>query len=104
MDRIDAIFDASEFLARILARYANIEAHYRDAKIPNQEHFEDGIVSIYVAVLQYSARVKASQRAGRTSMVGSQKWKDIADVSRTRRRDPDFIDWAASPTFQRSHQ
>ena len=65
---MDAIFEASDFLAQILARYANIEAYYRDIHIPDTEYFENAIIGVYIAVLQYSAEVKASQRAGRTSM------------------------------------
>ena len=68
-DRIDTIFDASEFLAQVLARYASIEANYRNTQIPDLEHFEDGIVTVYAVVLRYFAKVKISERAGKISMV-----------------------------------
>ena len=68
---MDAIFEASDFLAQILARYANIEAYYCNIQIPDTEYFENAIVGVYVAVLQYSAKVKVSERAGRTSIDNS---------------------------------
>ena len=52
---------------QVLARYANIEANYRNRVMNDSETFEKVIVGVYVAVLQYSAKVKTSQRAGRAS-------------------------------------
>ena len=66
---MNAIFDASEFLAQVLARYASIEANCRDTQIPDLEHFEDDVVAVYAAVLRYFAKVKISERAGKISMV-----------------------------------
>ena len=61
-DRMDAIFDASEFLAQVLARYASIEANCRDTQIPDLEDFEDGIVAVYAAVLKYFEDFGASRK------------------------------------------
>lgn len=63
---MDAIFEASDYLAQLLARYANIEAYYRDVQIPDTYDFENAIVNVYLAVLQYSAKVKSSERAGKS--------------------------------------
>ena len=66
-DRLNATFEASTYLANLLARYANIEAHYRDPQSIDVKELENGIVSVYVAILRYSAEVKESQRMGVSS-------------------------------------
>lgn len=69
-DRLDKIFDASEFLADLLARYANIERRYCHPETSDSRYLEEGIVDVYVAVLRYSAKVKTSQQANMSSKAG----------------------------------
>ena len=59
-DRLSAVFEASGFLANLLARYANIEANYRKYRFTDSDQLERTIVDIYVAILEYSAAVKAA--------------------------------------------
>jgi hypothetical protein len=61
-DGLNAVFDASAFLANLLARYANIEANYTKRPCPDSDQLERRIVDVYVAVLLYSAAVKAAHR------------------------------------------
>lgn len=56
------VFEASGFLANLLARYANIEANYRKFQSMDLDQLERTIVDIYVAILEYSAAVKAEHR------------------------------------------
>ena len=55
---MDATFEASDYLAQLLARYAHYEAHYRKPQITDSNQLEGAIVEVYVAVLRYSAEVK----------------------------------------------
>ena len=57
LDRLGAVFEASGLLADVLARYANIEANYRDRDFGDSEQLERTIIDVYVAVLEYSAEV-----------------------------------------------
>ncbi len=81
---------------QVLARYANIEANYRNRVMNDSETFEKVIVDVYVAVLQYSAKVKTSQRAGRASTTEIKICKTRADLVRTSVGRLGFSDWAAS--------
>ena len=81
---------------QVLARYANIEANYRGRVMNDSETFERVIVDVYVAVLQYSAKVKISQRAGRASMGNIKACKTRTDSFRASIGSVDFSDWAAS--------
>lgn len=60
-DRLSAVFDASAFLAGILHRYANIEAHYHDQDIPDVVELEDRLRSSYEAILNYVAMVEGQR-------------------------------------------
>ncbi|MCJ1385367.1 hypothetical protein MMC17_008489 [Xylographa soralifera] len=59
-DRTEAVFDSSAFLARLLAKYAIIEAHYRDRASTNQDAIENTIIEVYLAILKYTIEVKKS--------------------------------------------
>ncbi len=67
-DGLNAVFEASEFLANLLARYANIEANYRKRPCTDSDQLERSIVDVYVAVLLYSAAVKAAHRRSTLGM------------------------------------
>ena len=81
---------------QVLARYANIEANYRDREMNDSETFEKVIVDVYIAVLQYSAKVKISQRAGRASKADSKLCKTRTDSLRASVGSVGVSDWATS--------
>lgn len=85
---------------QVLARYANIEANYRNRVMNDSETFEKVIVDVYVAILQYSAKVKTSQRAGRASTTEIKTCKTRADSCRTSVGELGLSDWAASSAPQ----
>lgn len=57
LDRLAAVFEASALLADVLAYYASIESNFRDRSFEDSEQLEDAIIDVYVAVLEYSAKV-----------------------------------------------
>lgn len=57
-DRVEAVFDSAAVMARLLPKYAVVEAHYRDWKTDRQNDFEDRIVDVYGAILQYAGEAK----------------------------------------------
>lgn len=66
-DRMDHTFEASEYLAQQLVKYAQIELYYQripfDGAERNTADLENAMLQVYVAVLQYSAEVKKSLEA-----------------------------------------
>lgn len=54
------IWEASEYLAVLLARYSRIEALYHRVQVSNAAELGDAIVNVYICILQYSAKVKQS--------------------------------------------
>lgn len=56
-DMLKSVFEACETLAAALTRYAAIEASYRDRTLRDSDHLEDTIVSVYVAILEFSAEI-----------------------------------------------
>ena len=57
MDRRRVLFEASETLIDTLTRCAAIENSFRDKDLPDSDHLDDGIVDVYVAVLEFSAAI-----------------------------------------------
>jgi hypothetical protein len=53
-DRVEAVFDSAAVMARLLPKYAAVEAHYKDWKTDRQKEFEDRIVDVYTAILRYA--------------------------------------------------
>ena len=58
MDRLEAVFDSSAEMAKILPKYAVVEDQYRDWPLQEQVAFEDRIVAVYSALLLYAAEAK----------------------------------------------
>jgi hypothetical protein len=58
MDRVDAIFDSAAEMAKILPKYAIVEAQYRDRPLQEQGALEERIVNVYSALLQYTAEAQ----------------------------------------------
>jgi len=73
-DRLDMLFKSSAFLANLLARYANIEAHYLDQDIKNVDRLENAIIDVYAAILEYVGEVRSTreQNAIKRSIVAFQ--------------------------------
>ncbi len=60
-DRLDMLFKSSAFLANLLARYANIEAHYLDQDVKTVDRLENAIIDVYVAILEYAGEVRSTR-------------------------------------------
>ncbi|KAL6717691.1 hypothetical protein ACLMJK_005606 [Lecanora helva] len=63
-NRITSTLEAPAFLAEVLVRYAHIEEHHCDKQIRGSECLKECIISVYVAILQYTAEVMHSMRMG----------------------------------------
>lgn len=59
-DMMDLTFEACEYLADLMARYARIEVHYRERRAKREKPLERALVSVYVAILVYASEVQAS--------------------------------------------
>ncbi|KAI0966612.1 hypothetical protein F4678DRAFT_466445 [Xylaria arbuscula] len=59
-ENMDLTFEACQFLAEIMARYARLEFIYRETKINDSKPLGDAIVKVYISILTYSATVKES--------------------------------------------
>ncbi|KAJ5725236.1 uncharacterized protein N7483_006593 [Penicillium malachiteum] len=58
IERRDAIFEASEYLADKLAYFTIIDSDRRYTKGAGDKQLEDALVGIYRAVLEYVAEVR----------------------------------------------
>ncbi|RAL12829.1 uncharacterized protein BO97DRAFT_450808 [Aspergillus homomorphus CBS 101889] len=61
IERRDAIMEASEFLAKVLAYHSIIDHNYRQGDIPSPARLGDALVDLYVAVLRYAAEVQRTK-------------------------------------------
>ncbi|GLB03575.1 hypothetical protein AtubIFM57258_008814 [Aspergillus tubingensis] len=68
-ERMQRIWEASEYLAVLLARYSRIEALYHRVQIFNAAELGDAIVNVYICVLQYSAKVKQAVTSKRLDRI-----------------------------------
>lgn len=62
IERRDAMFASSEYLAEQLAYYALVDTHYRDQKIEGSQNFDRSLVNVYGALLEYTAEVTKVQQ------------------------------------------
>ncbi|PWY91628.1 hypothetical protein BO94DRAFT_574028 [Aspergillus sclerotioniger CBS 115572] len=69
IERRDDVFEAAEYLSRILSYYAIVDNHYRERKVASDRGLEDVLVEVYMAVLQYAAEVKKAQNESDTARV-----------------------------------
>lgn len=77
-DRAEAIFDSAAEMAKILPKYAVVEAQYRDWPLQEQAAFEGRIVAVYSALLLYAAEVKKGLDK---SFAGTNPWPRICVIS-----------------------
>ncbi|KAF9892568.1 hypothetical protein FE257_000970 [Aspergillus nanangensis] len=61
LDRRDAIFTASGYLAETLAYYALIDANYRNQGVGSDHNLDQALLQVYSAILLFSAEVKKAQ-------------------------------------------
>ncbi|KAI9041634.1 phosphoglycerate mutase family protein [Aspergillus affinis] len=78
-DQKEAFFESSEFLAETLARYTILDRHCRTEKLPSSDGFDNAIVQVYKAVLEFTAEVEKQRSTGKLG----QKWNSIVAVSET---------------------
>ncbi|KAJ1716558.1 hypothetical protein NYO67_1217 [Aspergillus flavus] len=71
VDQKEAAFKSSEFLAEILTRYVILDDHCRKKKLPSSDGFDDAIVQVYKAILEYTAEVKKRLNASRLNRMGN---------------------------------
>jgi hypothetical protein len=69
IERRDAVFAASEYLAENLAYYSLVDAHYRDQKVEGGQNFDRALVRVYTAILDYTAEVKKVQKENRAGIL-----------------------------------
>ncbi|KAL4757474.1 uncharacterized protein BDW70DRAFT_171367 [Aspergillus foveolatus] len=61
LDRRDAIFDSSAYLAETLSYYALVDTKYRDQGIGTDKHLDHALLRVYSAILEFTAEVKKGQ-------------------------------------------
>jgi hypothetical protein len=64
LKQTQSIFDASAFLADLLARYASTELHYGDPEIDDWSQLQECVISVYTAILQYTFAVNDAWKSG----------------------------------------
>lgn len=60
---MDLTFKSCGYLADLMARYARIEAYYRESQDKRDKALERALVSVYVSILVYAAEVQESHAA-----------------------------------------
>lgn len=68
LDRTQSLFDATAYLADVLARYASIEQHYRSVDTDDWPQLRECIISVYVAILRYAFEVRQAWKYSKRSM------------------------------------
>ncbi|KAJ6088094.1 hypothetical protein N7499_004276 [Penicillium canescens] len=58
LDRRDAIFAASEFLAETLSYYALIDINYRSQNVGSDHNLDQALLRVYSAILEFTVEVK----------------------------------------------
>ncbi|CAG8371455.1 unnamed protein product [Penicillium salamii] len=116
IQRRDAMFASSEYLAKNLAYYALVDTHFRDDQAEGGENLDTALVKVYTAILNYAAEVTKVQqestlgRIGRsvktfdeqrltqldaaikTQQVEAEKWTDLVETLRDRSRAQKILD------------
>ena len=62
IQRRDAIFAASEYLADTLAYYTLIDTHHRNQHVDSDQNLDSALLGVYTALLEYSAEVNNVQK------------------------------------------
>ncbi|KAJ5521449.1 hypothetical protein N7527_005564 [Penicillium freii] len=115
IERRDAMFASSEYLAETLAYYALVDTHYRVHNVEGGQNFDRALVRVYTAVLDYTAevnKVKQESTIGRVArslksladqylvelkatieeqQIGAEKWADFVNTIRDRERAREIL-------------
>ncbi|KAB8275406.1 hypothetical protein BDV30DRAFT_236772 [Aspergillus minisclerotigenes] len=70
IQRRDAVFAASEYLADTLAYYTSIDTHRRDQNVDSDENLDNSLLGVYSALLDYSAEVNKVREQNAVVRVG----------------------------------
>ncbi|KAE8402302.1 hypothetical protein BDV37DRAFT_295452 [Aspergillus pseudonomiae] len=70
IQRRDAVFAASEYLADTLAYYTSIDAHHRDQNVDSDQNLDNALLGVYSAILDYSAEVNKVREQNAIVRVG----------------------------------
>ncbi|KAE8310624.1 hypothetical protein BDV41DRAFT_590271 [Aspergillus transmontanensis] len=70
IQRRDAVFAASEYLADTLAYYTSIDTHGRDQNVDSDQNLDNALLGVYSALLDYSAEVNKVQEQNAFARVG----------------------------------
>ncbi|CAG7955327.1 unnamed protein product [Penicillium salamii] len=116
IQRRDAMFASSEYLAKNLAYYALVDTHFRDDQVEGGQDLDRALVQVYTAILNYAAEVTKVQqestlgRIGRSvkpfdeqrltqldaaikaQQVNAEKWTDLVNTLRDRSRAQKILD------------
>ncbi|PYI11903.1 hypothetical protein BO78DRAFT_413007 [Aspergillus sclerotiicarbonarius CBS 121057] len=71
IERRDAIFEASEYLAGKLAYFSIIDSEYRYQGTKGSQGLEEALVDVYTAILKYSAEVKRKYHESTAARIGN---------------------------------
>ncbi|KAB8212095.1 hypothetical protein BDV34DRAFT_219309 [Aspergillus parasiticus] len=115
IQRRDAVFAASEYLADTLAYYTLIDMHRRDQNVDSDQNLDNALLGVYSALLDYSAEVnkvreqKAIVRVGKSIYAiadqpleqlkgnvkekgqSADKWAYLSDSLRNRKNAEDIL-------------
>ncbi|QMW39186.1 hypothetical protein G4B11_002466 [Aspergillus flavus] len=70
IQRRDAVFAASEYLADTLAYYISIDTHHRDQNVDSDQNLDNALLGVYSALLDYSAEVNKVREQNAVARVG----------------------------------
>ncbi|KAK6837171.1 hypothetical protein RU639_001381 [Aspergillus parasiticus] len=70
IQRRDAVFAASEYLADTLAYYTLIDMHRRDQNVDSDQNLDNALLGVYSALLDYSAEVNKVREQNAIVRVG----------------------------------
>ncbi|KAJ5240462.1 uncharacterized protein N7469_002053 [Penicillium citrinum] len=69
LDRRDAIFAASEYLAETLSYYTLIDTNYRNQKVPTDHNLDQALLRVYSAILDFTVEVKKGRDENEASKI-----------------------------------
>ncbi|KAJ5731861.1 hypothetical protein N7493_003342 [Penicillium malachiteum] len=87
LNRRDAIFSASEYLAETLAYYALIDANYRDRGVGSDHNLDQALLQVYSAILAFTVEVKKAQNES----AGSDRKVAAAHLAKIKNVEPKIL-------------
>lgn len=71
LDRRDAIFQSSEYLAENLAWFALLDANYRNQGVGSDQNVDQALLRVYSAILEFTSEVNKAQNENEGGKFGS---------------------------------